>query len=114
VRGHLVQILDPAEETLPYQGRVEFAGIESADRMLTGRAEDLRRRYAERLQRHKEAIAEITRRLEWSYLVHHTDRPAGEPLLTLHTHLSGQASSYRAGMGGRRQRAEAGHSEEMA
>lgn len=112
VRGHLIQILDPAEETLPYQGRVEFAGIESADRMLTGRAEDLRRRYAERLQQHKEAIAEIARRLEWSYLVHHTDRPAGEALLTLHTHLSGQASSYRAAIGGKRQRAEAKPGEE--
>jgi uncharacterized protein (DUF58 family) len=113
VRGHLVQILDPAEETLPYEGRVEFAGIESSDRMLTGRAEDLRRRYAERLQQHKEAIAEITRRLEWSYLIHHTDRPAGEALLTLHTHLSGQASSYRAAMGGRRSKPDAVRDEEI-
>jgi uncharacterized protein (DUF58 family) len=114
VRGHLVQILDPAEETLPYQGRVEFAGVESSDRMLTGRAEDLRRRYAERLLQHKEAIAELTRRLEWSYLIHHTDRPAGEALLALHTHLSGQASSYRAATGVRRQRTEPARGEEVA
>jgi uncharacterized protein (DUF58 family) len=115
VRGHLIQILDPAEETLPYQGRVEFSGLESADRMLTGRAEDLRRRYAERLTQHKEAIAEIARRLEWSYLIHHTDRPAGETLLALHTHLSGQASSYRAAIGGgRRRNTEAGRGEEIA
>ncbi len=96
VRGHLVQILDPAEETLPYQGRVEFSGLESADRMLTGRAEDLRIQYVERLSQHKDAIADLARRLQWSYLVHHTDRPAGEPLLALHTLLSGQASSYKA------------------
>jgi len=99
VRGHLIQILDPAEETLPYQGRVEFSGVESGDRMLTGRAEDLRKQYVERMALHKEAIAELTRRLQWSYLVHHTDRPAGEILLTLHMLLSGQASSYRAGSG---------------
>ncbi len=96
VRGHLIQILDPAEETLPYQGRVEFSGIESDDRLLAGRAEDLRKQYMLRLERHKEAIADLARRLEWSYLLHHTDRPAGEALLTLHTLLSGQASSYRA------------------
>jgi uncharacterized protein (DUF58 family) len=96
VRGHLIQILDPAEETLPYNGRVEFAGVESADRMLAPRAEDLRKAYAERLARHKEAITAISRRLEWSYLLHHTDRPAGEALLALHTHLSGQSQSYRA------------------
>jgi uncharacterized protein (DUF58 family) len=96
VRGHLIQILDPAEETLPYNGRVEFAGIETADRMLAPRAEDLRKAYTDRLARHKEAIMSISRRLEWSYLLHHTDRPAGEALLALHTHLSGQSQSYRA------------------
>jgi uncharacterized protein (DUF58 family) len=96
VRGHLVQILDPAEETLPYQGRVEFSGVESGERMIAGRAEDLRRAYQERLERHKLAIMELARRLEWSYLLHHTSRPAGEALLALHTHLSGQGSSYRA------------------
>ena len=96
VRGHLIQILDPAEETLPYNGRVEFAGMESADRMLAPRAEDLRRAYTERLARHKEAIIAVTRRLEWSYLLHHTDRPPGEALLALHMHLSGQSQSYRA------------------
>lgn len=101
VRGHLIQILDPAEETLPYQGRVEFSGIESNDRMLAGRAEDLRTRYRLRLEEHKLAIAELARRLEWSYLLHHTDRPAGEALLALHTLLSGQASSYRALAGAR-------------
>lgn len=96
IRGHLVQILDPAEEILPYQGRVEFTGIESGDRLLAGRAEDLRKRYVERIERHKEAIADLARRLEWSYLLHHTNRPAGETLLALHTYLSGGSSSYRA------------------
>jgi uncharacterized protein (DUF58 family) len=96
VRGHLIQVLDPAEETLPYSGRVEFAGVESRDRMLAGRVETLRDAYLERMQRHKDAIAELARRLEWSYLVHHTDRPAGETLLSLHTYLSGQGADYRA------------------
>jgi len=96
VRGHLIHILDPAEETLPYHGRVEFSGVESSDRMLAPRAEDLRKAYSERLARHKEAIIGLARRLEWSYLMHHTDRPAGEALLALHTHLSGLSRNYRA------------------
>ncbi len=96
VRGHLVQILDPAEETLPYQGRIEFSGVESGERVLAGRAEDLRKAYTARIELHKQAIADIARRLEWSYLLHHTNRPAGEALLALHTYLSGGASSYRA------------------
>src|SRR5690606_6590236 len=32
VTGHMVQILDPAEETLPYQGRTEFLGMEGGER----------------------------------------------------------------------------------
>ena len=32
VSGHVVQILDPAEETLPYAGRTEFIGLEGSDR----------------------------------------------------------------------------------
>ena len=42
VRGHLVSIFDPAEETLPYSGRTEFAASEGKDRMIAGRAETLR------------------------------------------------------------------------
>ena len=29
--GHLVQMLDPAEETLPYEGRTEFLSPEGGD-----------------------------------------------------------------------------------
>ena len=50
VRGHLVQILDPAEETLPYEGRTEFSASEGRDRVIAGRAENLRERYQERLK----------------------------------------------------------------
>ncbi|MEJ2124139.1 MAG: DUF58 domain-containing protein [Alphaproteobacteria bacterium] len=99
VRGHLVQILDPAEETLPYTGRVEFLAMEGDSRMLAPRAEDLRQAYAERLARQKDAIAALTRRYEWSYLLHHTDRPAGEALFALYARLSGLADSYRAAPG---------------
>ena len=42
VRGHLMQILDPAEESLPYQGRVEFIDAESGARYVAERAETLR------------------------------------------------------------------------
>ncbi|HKJ62323.1 MAG TPA: DUF58 domain-containing protein [Hyphomicrobiales bacterium] len=96
VRGNLVQIFDPAEETLPYHGRVEFAGIENGERLLAGRAEDLRQRYMDRLAAQKAAVTDVARRLQWSYMLHHTGRPAGEALLALHTQLSGQASDYRS------------------
>ncbi|MDA7947024.1 MAG: DUF58 domain-containing protein [Hyphomicrobiaceae bacterium] len=95
VRGHLVQILDPAEESLPYRGRTEFTGAEDGERMIAGRAESLRERYHERLASHRRQLNDALRRLEWSLLVHHTDRPAEEALLALHARLAGLEHDYR-------------------
>lgn len=88
--GHLVQVLDPAEETLPFHGRTEFIGIEDNARWLTDRAEGLRETYRWRLLAQREALQEICRKCGWSFLLHHTDRPAAEPLLHLIMRLRGE------------------------
>ena len=96
VRGHILQILDPAEESLPYDGRVEFIDEETATRYVAGRAEALRTEYRKRLAAHKAAIAGYASRLGWTPFLHHTGRPAVEALLPLHMHLSGLEKAYRA------------------
>ena len=95
VQGHLIQVLDPAEETLAYEGRVEFRSPEGADRWVADRVESLRGAYQQKLAAHRAQIEEAARRLGWSFLVHHTDRPAAEPLLTLIMRLQGMAADYR-------------------
>ena len=95
VKGHLLQIFDPAEETLPYEGRTLFEAPETSETMLAERAEDLRPAYLRRLEQHRSKIRQLTRKLEWSFSVHHTDRPAEEALLALHTRISGGAPNYR-------------------
>jgi uncharacterized protein (DUF58 family) len=95
VRGHLIQVLDPAEETLPYTGRTEFAASEGRDRVIAGRAESLRERYQERLKRHRLDLAEMTRRLGWSFMLHHTDRPPEEAVLAIHSRFAGLERDYR-------------------
>jgi len=96
VRGHLLQILDPAEESLPYQGRVEFLDEEAGTRYVAERAETLREDYHRRLAAHKAAVATHAVQLGWTPLLHHTNRPAVEALLSLHMHLSGLEKAYRA------------------
>lgn len=96
VSGHLVQVLDPAEETLPYDGRAEFIGMEDGAHWIADRTESLRDRYRAKLEAHREALAEVARRLGWTLMVHHTDRPAAEPLLGLVLRLKGEAGGYRA------------------
>jgi uncharacterized protein (DUF58 family) len=96
VRGHLMQILDPAEESLPYQGRVEFIDAESGARYVAERAETLRAEYRQKLAAHKAAIALNAAKVAWTPFLHHTDHPAVEALLPLHMHLSGLEKAYRA------------------
>jgi len=95
VRGHLIEIVDPAEETLPYAGRTEFAASEGRDRMIAGRAETLREDYQERLKRHRTDLAAAAQRLGWSFLVHHTDRPPEEAVLSVYSRLAGVERDYR-------------------
>jgi uncharacterized protein (DUF58 family) len=93
--GHLVQILDPAEETLPYEGRTEFLSPSGAERWVADRVQSLRSQYKERFAAHRVELEELAKRLGWSFLVHHTDRPASEPLLTLIMRLEGGHGHYR-------------------
>lgn len=97
VSGHLIQVLDPAEETLPYAGRAEFLGLEREGNWLADRVEDLRPLYARRLAAHQAALREAARRLGWSLLVHRSDRSAAEPLLALIQQLGwGHGTAARA------------------
>ena len=86
-QGHVVQIVDPAEETFPYSGRIEFIEPEGAGSITAGRAETWRDDYAARVARHRAEIRLETDRLGWSFIIHRTDRPASELLLKLHEQL---------------------------
>ncbi|HYH19773.1 MAG TPA: DUF58 domain-containing protein [Azospirillum sp.] len=83
VRGHLLQVLDPAEETLPFDGRVEFEGMEGEDELLVPRVEAVRTAYLERLRAHQDGLAALARAAGWTFAVHRTDRPPQTALLSL-------------------------------
>lgn len=92
VKGHVVQVTDPAEETLPYAGRTEFRDMAGPLRFLSARAETLRGAYGERLASHRAELTALCRRLGWSFLVHRTDQAPSPALLALHTLISGEAA----------------------
>lgn len=86
-RGHVVQMVDPVEETFPYSGRIEFSDPETGEKFTAGNAEILKKQYEAEIAARSEAIRRITNRLGWSFTRHHTDRLASEALVQLHTHL---------------------------
>ena len=95
VAGHMVQVLDPAEETLPYHGRTEFLSPSGGERWVADRVEALRPKYRARFEAHRAELVEMAKRFGWSFLTHHTDRPASEPLLSLLMRLQGSTSGYK-------------------
>jgi uncharacterized protein (DUF58 family) len=88
LKGHLLQIADPAEEDLPFAGRVRFEGVEEPDDIVISRVETIREDYAVRFGRHKEGLAEIARAVGWTLGYHRTDRPPHLALLALHAALA--------------------------
>lgn len=93
--GHLIEVVDPAEETLPYEGRTEFRSPGGGERWVADRVQSLREQYKERLEAHRAELIALTRRLGWSFLVHHTDRSPAEPLLSLIMRLQSGSSDRR-------------------
>jgi len=88
LRGQIMQILDPAEERLPFRGRVRFSGFEGEDDTLLSRVEALRQAYHGRLEHHRAGLETIARRADWSFTTHRTDRPPEGALLRLYTTLA--------------------------
>ncbi len=94
VRGHLVRIIDPAEETFPYAGRVEFLDPESGERVRAGSAQSYRDGYTDLFAAHGLAIREAATRLGWSYTTHHTDRLASQALVAMHGNLGSVPAAH--------------------
>jgi uncharacterized protein (DUF58 family) len=86
-RGHVVQVVDPAEETFPYSGRVEFIESEGLGSVTAGRAETWRDDYQALLANHRAALRAETEQVGWSFTTHRTDRGPTELLFALHARM---------------------------
>ena len=84
VRGHIVQVLDPAEEDLPFNGHVKFEGLEAEGQHTIRRVEGVRGAYSARLAAQREGLRRLARPADWTVHLHRTDRPAQTVLLALY------------------------------
>ena len=83
VRGVLVQVLDPSEESFPFQGRTIFESIGGTLAHETLKAGELRGRYLQRLAERKDRLSGLCRATGWQYTCHHTGDSAQSALLWL-------------------------------
>jgi uncharacterized protein (DUF58 family) len=88
VDGHLIQILDPAENNLPFAGRARFEGMEEEGSALIGRVEGVREEYRQTMEELQLGLKDIARATGWDYQIHSTDQPAEGALLRLYSSLA--------------------------
>ena len=103
VNGHILQIIDPAEETLPYRGRVRFEGLEGEGGILIGRVESIREEYVTAMRRHREGLGRSGPfgRLDLRLALERrraADRVAGAPCRARRTAALSDADPGRAGL----------------
>lgn len=85
VKGAMLQVLDPAEEAFPFNGRTVFESMTGALRHETLHAGDLRDRYLDRLAERKDQLSQLARATGWQFTTHHTNAPAQTALLWLYS-----------------------------
>jgi uncharacterized protein (DUF58 family) len=90
-RGHVVQVVDPAEESFPYSGRVEFIESEGLGTVTAGRAELWRGEYQALLANHRAALRAECEQFGWTFTVHRTDRGPTELLFAIHARMGAGA-----------------------
>ena len=89
VEGHLVRIVDPAEEDFPYSGRTRFESPHGEQGEIFGRAERVRPSYRARFTAHGERVAQAAAKLGWTCTVHRTDHVPQAVLIALHAAIGG-------------------------
>ncbi len=89
VKGVLLQVLDPAEEEFPFDGRTVFVSMGGSLTHETHQAGDLRLRYLQRLAERKARLADLARLSGWLFHTHHTGLPAQSALLWAYRALEG-------------------------
>lgn len=87
--GHLVRIVDPAEEDFPYNGRTRFESPLGESDETFGRAERIRSAYRSRFTAHGERVADAALRLGWTCTTHRTDHAPQTSLIALHAAIGG-------------------------
>lgn len=92
VRLHLLHILDPAELSLPYEGRVRFLGLERDGEALIPRVGSIRDAYADALQAQIDGLRDLARSTGFTVSLHRTDNPPETALLALYTSLDAGAA----------------------
>ena len=89
VSGAYVQVVDRAEETFPFDGRLVFESMGREVKFETDRARGLQSAYKDRLAERRRDLEQTARRCGWRCLIHRTDESPRKALLWLYSAIAG-------------------------
>lgn len=93
VNAVLIQVLDPSEIYLDFNGRVEFEGMAQSEHETIDYVPSVRETYQERLRAHNSALEALCKKYGWHYILHRTDTDMGTSLWTLWQNLQSERRS---------------------
>jgi len=88
MKGVLLHILDPLEESFTMQGHVDLQGCEDEASLRLPDAAAVKVGYAQKLAEHKARLAHMAQSAGWHYLRHVTSAAPAVPVMQLYTALS--------------------------
>lgn len=89
MRGILLHVVDPLEESFAIDGRVELKGTEGESPLLLSSAATYRDAYRQKYSEHQLHIQNIAQSAGWFYLRHVTNESPQMALLKLYQYLAG-------------------------
>ena len=81
--GLIVQVLDPAELDLPYEGRILFQGMNRNDKQQIDNVASIRKAYRERIEAHNRSLQQLCKEHGWHFFQHRTDAHIEETLANI-------------------------------
>jgi uncharacterized protein (DUF58 family) len=95
LRGAFVHIIDPAEESFTFQGRVEMLGCENEDPLLVPNATALQETYLKHFAEHQDRLNHLARSAAWFYVQHVTNQQPHLALMQLYQMLAADRQGSR-------------------
>ena len=81
INGNIIHVLDPAEKTFPFKGRINFNGLEEEESILIGNAEAIRNNYKKAITAHCNKVKKLALSYSWKYYMDTTDNSPESSLL---------------------------------
>lgn len=90
IHALVIQVLDPSELELDFEGRIQFQGTKTQDQEIIDHITSVREEYQERIKTQISGIKNLCRKNGWHYVLHNTRDNIGDMLSELWQHLEAE------------------------